>query len=73
MSRNETEAPEEVLNGLLVKQVVLNAVLSLVQQPSLLGDEVPDEESTDKVLTKHWQGITFILPSITFIRFKSKE
>ena len=41
-SRNETKAPEEGLNGFLVKQVVVNAVLGLVHQPALLGNEVPD-------------------------------
>ena len=41
-SMNKTKAPEEVLQGDLVKEVVVDAVLGLVQQPSLLGDEVPD-------------------------------
>ena len=53
MSTNETEAPEEVLNGLLVKEVVVDAVLSLVHQPSLFGDEVPDGESVDEALAGH--------------------
>ena len=54
MSTNKTETSEEVLNGLLVKQVVVNAVLRLVQQPSLLGDEVSDEKSIDKALAEHY-------------------
>ena len=53
MSTNKTETSEEVLNGLLVKQVVVNAVFGLVHQPSLLGDEVPDGESIDKALAGH--------------------
>ena len=53
MSTNETEAPEEVLNGLLVKEVVVDAVLSLVHQPSLFGDEVPDGESVYEALAGH--------------------
>ena len=53
MSTNETEAPEEVLNGLLVKEVVVDAVLCLVHQPSLFGDEVPDGESLDEALAGH--------------------
>ena len=53
MSTNETEAPEEVLNGLLVKEVVVDAVLCLVHQPSLFGDEVPDGESVYEALAGH--------------------
>ena len=53
MSTNETEAPEEVLNGLLVKEVVVYAVLCLVNQPSLFGDEVPDGESVYEALAGH--------------------
>ena len=41
-STNKTKTPEEVLEGDLVEQVVVDAVLGLVQQPSLLGDVVPD-------------------------------
>ena len=50
---NETKASEEVLQGLLVKQIVVDAVLSLVHQPSLFGDEVPDGESVYEALAGH--------------------
>ena len=53
MSMNETKASEEVLQGLLVKQIVVDAVLSLVHQPSLFGDEVPDGESVYEALAGH--------------------
>ena len=53
-STNKTKAPEEVLKGDLIEQVVVDAVLGLVQQPSLLGDEVSDEKSIDKALAEHY-------------------
>ena len=40
MFPHKTQAPEEVLKRVLVKQVVLNAVLGLVKQNPFLGDEV---------------------------------
>ena len=40
--RYKTKASEEVLDGVLVKEVVLDAVVALVQQLPVLGDEVPD-------------------------------
>ena len=40
--RYKTKASEEVLDGVLVKEVVLDAVVALVQQLPVLGDEVSD-------------------------------
>ena len=40
MDTHKTEASEEVLDGVLVKEVVLDAVVTLVQQPPVFGDEV---------------------------------
>ena len=42
MNTHKSKAPEEVLYGGFVKQVIVDAVLGLVMQPPLLGDEVPD-------------------------------
>jgi len=40
VNTHKTEASEEVLDRVLVKEVVLDAVVTLVQQPPVLGDEV---------------------------------
>ena len=42
MNTHKTKATEEVLDGVLVKEVVVDAVVALVQQLPVLGDEVSD-------------------------------
>ena len=42
MDTHKTKASKEVLNRVLVKDVVLDAVVALMQQLPILGDEVAD-------------------------------
>ena len=42
MNRHKTKATEEVLDGVLVKEVILDVIVALVQQLPVLGDEVSD-------------------------------